>query len=127
MLQRYVRQNGYVLKIVTAGDSFFNLLFNQFRQYFFTLCLFVFLINSGKLFHREGPTNEIAFWPMFVLRKGILSLAYLFLISILQCLANSKIYFRWQEQVLLTNLNVIRFKHRLTLFFFFGRIFYTSH
>ena len=27
--------------------------------------------NSGKLFHREGPTNEIAFCPMFDLRKGI--------------------------------------------------------
>ena len=53
-----------------------------------------FLINLGKLFHREGTTNEIAFCPMFVLRKGILSLANLFLVSILQLGANSKISFR---------------------------------
>ena len=53
-----------------------------------------FLITSDKLFHREGPTNEIAFYPMFVLRKGILSLANLFLVSILQRGANSKISFR---------------------------------
>ena len=52
--------------------------------------LSVFLINSGKLFHREGPTNEIAFCPMFVLRKGILSFANLFLVSILQCGVNLK-------------------------------------
>ena len=53
-----------------------------------------FLITSDKLFHREGPTNEIAFCPMFVLRKGILSLANLFLVCILQWGANSKISFR---------------------------------
>ena len=33
----------------------------------------VFLINSGKLFRGEGPTNEIVFCPMFVSQKGILS------------------------------------------------------
>ena len=53
--------------------------------------LSVFLINSGKLFLREGPTNEIAFCSMFVLRKGILSFANLFLVSILKCGANLKI------------------------------------
>ena len=47
-----------------------------------------FLINSDKLLHREGVINEIAFYPMFVLRKGILSSANLFLVSILQCGAN---------------------------------------
>ena len=46
------------------------------------------------MFHGEGPTNEIAFCPMFVLRKGILSFANLFLVSTLQCGANSKISFR---------------------------------
>ena len=30
--------------------------------------LFVFLINSGKLFHREGPTNEKAL-PQVCLAK----------------------------------------------------------
>ena len=53
--------------------------------------LSVFKINSGKLFHREGPTSEIAFCPVFVLRKGILSFANLFLVSILQRGANLKI------------------------------------
>ena len=53
-----------------------------------------FLISSGKLLHREGPTNEIAFCPMFVLQKEILSFANLFIISILQCGENFKIYFR---------------------------------
>ena len=43
-----------------------------------------FKINSDKLCHREGPTNEIAFCPMFVLRKGTLSFANLFLVFILQ-------------------------------------------
>ena len=55
--------------------------------------LSVFLINSGKLFHREGSTTEIAFCPMFVLRKGVLSSANLFIVSILQRGANSKISF----------------------------------
>ena len=31
--------------------------------------LSVFSIASDKLFYREGPTNEIAFCPMFILRK----------------------------------------------------------
>ena len=44
-----------------------------------------FLINLGKLFHREGSNNEIAFCPMLVLRKEFLSSANLFLASILQC------------------------------------------
>ena len=87
-------------KIVTVVDThFINSLFIQFRQYFLTLCLKVFrlsgfLINSGKLFHSEGLTNEIAFCPMFVLQKRILSFANLFLVSILQCAVNSKISFR---------------------------------
>ena len=41
--------------------------------------IFRFLVNSGKLFHREGPTNEIAFSAMFVLRKEVLSFVNLFL------------------------------------------------
>ena len=49
-----------------------------------------FLINSGKLFHTKGPTNEIAFCPTFVFQKGILSFANIFHVSILQCGANSK-------------------------------------
>ena len=49
------------------------------------------LINSGKPLHREGSTNELAFYPMFVLWKEILSFENLFLVSILQCGANSKI------------------------------------
>ena len=52
--------------------------FHKFIVYlvqFLTVCLkrvklSVFLINSGKLFHRVGPTNEKAFCPMFLLRKG---------------------------------------------------------
>ena len=49
-------------------DTYFiNSFFIQSRQQFLTLCLkvfklFVSLINSGKLFHRKGPTNEIAFF-----------------------------------------------------------------
>ena len=58
------------------------------------LKFFVFLINSGKLFHGEGPMNEIAFCPMFVFQEEILSFANLFLVSILQCGANSKLFFR---------------------------------
>ena len=47
-------------------------------------------INSGQPFHREGPTDEIPFCSMFALQKGILSLANIFLVSILQWVANSK-------------------------------------
>ena len=54
----------------------------KFRQYFLTLS--VFLIKSGKLFHRERLTNEIAFCPMLVLRKEILSSANFFFVSFLQ-------------------------------------------
>ena len=56
--------------------------------------LFVFLINSGKLFHKKGQTNKIAFCPMFVLRKETLNFADAFFVSILLYGANSKISFR---------------------------------
>ena len=46
----------------------------------------------GKLFQKEGPTNKIDFCPIFVLWKRILSFANLFLVSIPQLGANSKIY-----------------------------------
>ena len=65
-----------------------------------------FLINSGKLFHREDPENEIAFCPMFVLWERILFFISLFLLPILQCEANSKILFK--------NLNWVVLIHWLT-------------
>ena len=55
--------------------------------------LFALLIESGKLLLIEGPIQEIAFCPMFVLRKGLLSLEKLFLVPMLQCGANSEISF----------------------------------
>ena len=33
----------------------------------------VFLVNSGKLFHKEGPTKETALCSMFVLERGMLN------------------------------------------------------
>ena len=61
-----------------------------FKQRFFTLCLkvfklFVFLMGSGRLLQKEGPTYDKVFCPVLVLRKGCLSLIKLFLVSILQC------------------------------------------
>ena len=49
------------------------------------------LINSGKLFHREGPTNEIIFYVC--LKNRILSFANSFLAFVID------------------NLNVIVFVH----------------
>ena len=65
------------------------------RQSFCTLCLkvfklFVYLMGLGRLFHKEGPMHDEIFCPVLVLWKGCLSLAKLFLVSLLQCLVNSK-------------------------------------
>ena len=77
--------------------------------------LFVFLVVSGRLFHKVGPMYDKVFCPVLLLRKGCLSFAKLFLVSILQCGANSKILFRWKGQFFLTNLKVIAFLHWWTL------------
>ena len=39
-----------------------------------------------------GPKKKIVFYPIFVSRKGFLSLEKLFLVPILQCVTNSKIH-----------------------------------
>ena len=77
--------------------------------------LFVFLVVSGRLFHKVGPMHDKVFRPVLLLRKGCLSFAKLFLVSILQCGANSKILFRWKGLFFLTNLKVIAFLHWWTL------------
>ena len=38
------------------------------------LKLFAFLIESGELFHIEGPLKEIVFCPMLVLKNGFFKL-----------------------------------------------------
>lgn len=53
----------------------------------------IFIMGSGKLLHIEGPMYDKVFYPMLVFRKGDLSLGKLFVVSILQCKANSKISF----------------------------------
>ena len=52
--------------------------------------------TASKLFQIQGLIQEIAFCPMFVLRKGILSLEKVFLVLILQCGTNSKISFSYK-------------------------------
>ena len=59
-------------------------LFNTFNFMLKVFQLSVFSFNSSKLFHGEGPTSEIAFCPMFILRKGMLMFGNLFLLSIVQ-------------------------------------------
>ena len=46
---------------------------------FFKLCLKVlmllhFFVDSGNLFHFEGPKKESEFWPAVVLRNGCFNL-----------------------------------------------------
>ena len=69
----------------------------------------IFIMGSGKLLHIEGPMYDKVFCPRLVFRKGDLSLGKLFVVSILQCKANSKISFIWKGQFLqFPDLNLAR-------------------
>ena len=65
------------------------------KKCFLRLCLKVFKLSvffnvSGIWFQNEEPIKDIAFWPVFVFRKGHLSFKKLFLKLILPSGANSK-------------------------------------
>ena len=79
------------------------------------LKLSVFSINSGKLFHREGPTNEIAFCPVLVLPKGILVLQIYFLCLFRNVEQIQKFLSDDKDRRYWTNLNVIFLIHWSTL------------
>ena len=74
-----------------------------------------FLINSGKLFYRVGPTNKIAVCPMFVLQKDILSFANFFLCVYSTMWSKFKNFFQIVITSVLTNFNVSMFIHWSTL------------
>ena len=95
-IQIHICKNIYTYRYTYA---YIHTIFIQKRKCLLTLGLkvfklFAFLIESSKLFDIEGPIQEIVFCPMLVLQKGFLSLEKLFLVSILQCGANSKISLR---------------------------------
>ena len=74
------------------SDSMFTGLDRGFLPYVWKCLNYsVFLMVSGRLFHNEGTMYDKVFCPELVLWKGCLSFAKLFLVSILQFGANSKI------------------------------------
>ena len=68
--------------------EFFHLMFESVQ------IIQIFIMGSGKFLHIEGPMYDKVFCPMLVFRKENLSLGKLFVVSILQCKANSKTSFQ---------------------------------
>ena len=67
---------------IQSDNSMFTGLDRVFLHCLKVFKLFVFLMSSGRLFHKDGSMFDKIFCLVLVLRKGCLSLAKLFLVSI---------------------------------------------